>query len=533
MADKIGVIKALSYNFMGNAPTWYKTLIVGCLILNPILALISPFTCGWVLVGEFIFTLAMALECYPLQPGGVLAFEACLLGLCTTEGIKHEIFANLEVLLLLMFMLAGIHFVRDFLLFIFTKILVKVRSHTMIAFLFCFVGGSLAAFVDALTVLAVIIAVCMGLYGLYHSFICGDAATSRLSDDNFVQSQYKEDLEQFRGFLRSILMHAAVGTTIGGVATLVGQPQNLIVGNVSGWNFVEFFIRMSPVSMPIYFFGYATCILLEKLKWFGFGYEMPDSVYQVLVRKEQIASANLSVRDKVKLACQAIACVWLIFALSQHLAAVGLIGLSIVVLATLFCGVNTEEEVGKAFTECMPFCSLLCVFFVVVTVIAEQGLFTPFIEWVFTVDKNIQIPIFYLANGIISSVSDNVFVATIYIEQVHAALMNGIITGEHYNDLAIAINAGTNLPSVATPNGQAAFLFLLTSSIAPLVRLPYVRMMWMALPYTIVLTVVGLIGCWILLPDLTQWFIDQGWILDGETAHAAEIAKQAMDAKCN
>ena len=63
--------------------------------------------------------------------------------------------------------------------------------------------------------------------------------------------------------------------------------------------------------------------------------------------------------------------------------------------------------------------------------------------------------------------------ATIYIEQVHAALVNGIIDGEHYNDLAIAINAGTNLPSVATPNGQAAFLFLLTSAIAPLVRLPY------------------------------------------------------------
>jgi len=181
----------------------------------------------------------------------------------------------------------------------------------------------------------------------------------------------------------------------------------------------------------------------------------------------------------------------------------------------------------------VPFCSLLCVFFVVVTVIAQQGLFQPFIEWVFTVDKNVQIPIFYLANGIISSVSDNVFVATIYIEQVHDALMHGVITGEHYNDLAIAINAGTNLPSVATPNGQAAFLFLLTSAIAPLVKLPYVRMMWMALPYTIVLTIIGLVGCWIILPEMTQWFINQGWILDGNTAHAAEIAKQAMAAKCN
>ena len=57
----------------------------------------------------------------------------------------------------------------------------------------------------------------------------------------------------------------------------------------------------------------------------------------------------------------------------------------------------------------------------------------------------------------------------------------------------VAINTGTNLPSVATPNGQAAFLFLLTSSIAPLVRLSYGRMVWMALPYTLVM---GGLGWW-------------------------------------
>ena len=60
--------------------------------------------------------------------------------------------------------------------------------------------------------------------------------------------------------------------------------------------------------------------------------------------------------------------------------------------------------------------------------------------------------------------------------------------------LAVAINTGTNIPSVATPNGQAAFLFLLTSTLAPLIRLGYGRMVWMALPYFVVMTVVGLAG---------------------------------------
>ena len=70
----------------------------------------------------------------------------------------------------------------------------------------------------------------------------------------------------------------------------------------------------------------------------------------------------------------------------------------------------------------------------------------------------------------------------------------GTISREHFELLAIAINTGTNLPSVATPNGQAAFLFLLTSALAPLIRLSYGTMLYMALPYTFVLSIVGMIA---------------------------------------
>lgn len=53
---------------------------------------------------------------------------------------------------------------------------------------------------------------------------------------------------------------------------------------------------------------------------------------------------------------------------------------------------------------------------------------------------------------------------------------------------------GTNLPSCATPNGQAAFLFILTSTVAPLVQLSYFRMIKMTAPYTITLSIAGLVG---------------------------------------
>ena len=84
--------------------------------------------------------------------------------------------------------------------------------------------------------------------------------------------------------------------------------------------------------------------------------------------------------------------------------------------------------------------------------------------------------------------------------------------------MAVAINTGTNLPSVATPNGQAAFLFMLTSALAPLLRLSYGRMVWMALPYTLVLGLVGFFAVEQLLAPATEWFYQAGWLTQGSAA---------------
>jgi|TARA_A100001234_G_scaffold3295_1_gene2658 NhaB family Na+:H+ antiporter len=166
----------------------------------------------------------------------------------------------------------------------------------------------------------------------------------------------------------------------------------------------------------------------------------------------------------------------------------------IIVLLTAFNGVIEEPKLGKAFEEALPFTALLVVFFAVVAVIHDQHLFTPVISYVLSLKQEIQIPVFFMVNGVLSMISDNVFVATIYISEVKAALDSGVIGREQFDLLAIAINSGTNLPSVATPNGQAAFLFLLTSSVAPLLGLSYLRMVLMALPYTIVLSIVGVLS---------------------------------------
>ncbi|MBA3966228.1 MAG: sodium/proton antiporter, partial [Nitrospirales bacterium] len=144
--------------------------------------------------------------------------------------------------------------------------------------------------------------------------------------------------------------------------------------------------------------------------------------------------------------------------------------------------------------------------------IQDQNLFSGIIGYGLSLEGSHQIGMFYLANGILSAISDNVFVATVYIQEVLRAYQAGTITRDQFDLLAVAINTGTNIPSVATPNGQAAFLFLLTSSLAPVIRLSYGKMVWMALPYTLTMASVGLFAVYFLLDPATTYLYDTGLI---------------------
>ena len=110
----------------------------------------------------------MALKCYPLQAGGLIALEVVLLGLTSPATVLHEIEGNLDVILLLVFMVAGIYFMKPLLMYVFGKIFIKVRSKLVLSLLFSFLAAFLSAFLDALTVTAVLIGVFVGFYEVYH-----------------------------------------------------------------------------------------------------------------------------------------------------------------------------------------------------------------------------------------------------------------------------------------------------------------------------------------------------------------------------
>jgi NhaB family Na+:H+ antiporter len=198
-------------------------------------------------------------------------------------------------------------------------------------------------------------------------------------------------------------------------------------------------------------------------------------------------------------AIQIIGGILLILSLAFSVAQVGLVGIGLIIIVTTFTGLIQEHDLGEAFNNAIPFTMLIITFFVILGVVHDQHLVAPVAQWVFTFSGHAQLIALYFVNGTLSFVSDNVFVASVFINEVDKAFVAGMFNREWYEKLAVVVNMGTNIPAIATPNGQAGFLFILTSSLAPLIGLSYFKMFKLVLPYTIVLTTAGALAAYFIL----------------------------------
>ena len=488
----ISNLQLLKSNFLGEAPEWYKRTIISFLIMNPLLFYLlsnfltpekAGFVVGWAILIQFIFTLACALKCYPLQPGGLLAIEAIIMGLTNTDVVFNEVVGNIPTLLLLIFMVAAIYYIKDVLFIAITKLLLGIRKKYFLALVFSLICASLSAFLDALTLVAIAIAVCFNFYAIYHRVESG--------------SGNEEEFEEFRGFLRNLIIHGAVGTTIGGTMTIVGEPQNLIIGTKMGWSFGEFFVHNSIISVPVAISAFILCFCLEFFRFPGFRFQMPERARELILIDYNKKIQETTKPDIYLYVLQSIAFILLVFALAFHVAEVGLIGIALIVIITAFTGRIKEHDLAEAFNNAMPFAVLIVVFFAILGVVHSQHLVAPLAQWVFTFSGKAQLLALYFVNGTLSFVSDNVFIASIFIGEVDAAYTAGAFDQDWYERLAVVVNMGTNIPAIATPNGQAAFLFLLTSPLSPLIKLSYFQMFKLTLPYTIVMTTTGAIAIYL------------------------------------
>ena len=480
------ILRLLTTNFMGQAPAWYKITIISFLIINPILFYFNPFIAGWAVLTQFIFTLACALKCYPLQPGGLIAIQALIIGLTSPDTVWKEVIDNLPTLFLLIFMIAGIYFIKDIILVLVTKLFLSIRKKHILSLTFCFICACLSAFLGLITLAAITVAVGFNFYTIYYKVASNNVAN-------------EEEFEEFRGFLRNLVIHGAIGATIGGTMTIVGEPQNLMIATKMQWSFGDFFMHNYIVSIPTAIAAFILCFLLEYFKFPGFGHQLPERAREIITKDYRKKIQEMTMKNVYVYMIQIIAGVMLVLSLALSIAQVGLIGIGLIIVVTILTGVTHEHELAEAFNNAMPFTMLIVTFFVILGVVHDQHLVKPLADWVFTFSGKAQKIALYFTNGTLSFVSDNVFIASVFISEVDKAYAAGAFDQHWYEKLGVVVNMGTNIPAIATPNGQAGFLFILTSSLAPLIRLSYFKMFKLVLPYTIVMTAVGAMAIYHLL----------------------------------
>ena len=476
------MFKVFINNFLGKTPRWYKLTILSFLIINPIVFYcISPFVAGWMLLMQFIFTLALALKCYPVPSGGLLALQAIIIGLTSPEQVYKEVLVNLPVILLLIFMVAGIYYLKDLIFLAFAKLFVTVRTKRALALTICMTSAVMAAFLGALAVIVIIIAACFNFIAIYR----------RVALELEETEEGRAELDEFFGFWRNIVMHGAVGTILGGMLTIVGEPQNMMIATKVGWDFMDFLRHCFVVSVPVITAGFILCWLLETVKFPGFGYQLPERAYKAIVKNYEAKFTELSQQSVYTYMLQGIITILLFLALVFYVAEAGLIGIALIVVISAFTGRTHEHDFVEAFNNAMPFVLLITVFFAILAVVHDQHLVTPVVQMVFSFGGTAQLLALYFANGALSIVSDNVFIASVFITEVEQAYAQGAFSSEWFAKLAVVVNMGTNVPAVGTPNGHAALLLLLTSALSPIIKLAYFEMVKLALPYTIVMTVTG------------------------------------------
>ena len=155
------------------------------------------------------------------------------------------------------------------------------------------------------------------------------------------------------------MMHAAVGTALGGVCTMVGEPRILLsqlnlAGNLQS-SLAHVASQYSRVDNRL---NHGRCA--RKTAWFGYGWQLPESVRNILVQDAIEQDAKRDRKANMALIVQAIVAVWLVVGLALHLAEVGIIGLSVIVLTTAFNGVTNEHALGGSLRRSFTFASLVC-----------------------------------------------------------------------------------------------------------------------------------------------------------------------------
>lgn len=233
-----------------------------------------------------------------------------------------------------------------------------------------------------------------------------------------------------------------VSSNIGGSATMVGDPPNVIIGTSLGYSFIDFLKNVAPISIIILLFNIFYFILIFKKDLKG-------------IKEEKIKIKEIEIEDKYSFVVSVIVFLLTITLLVLHKTlsiSVGVIGVIGASLALFLNGNRFRNIWEKIDWDTLLFFIGL---FIIVGSLERSGFLNDISNLIMKIFKNekilpSQILIF---SGFLSSIVDNVPLAFSMVPIIKTISIDKSIP---LSILAWALSLGTDLGGNGTPIGASA-----------------------------------------------------------------------------
>jgi len=285
------------------------------------------------------------------------------------------------------------------------------------------------------------------------------------------------------------LVSQVIASNIGGTATLIGDPPNIIIGSQMGKDFNDFLVNLTPVvtAALVVYLIIARWLFRDELRAATSALE-PDDIARLVEEERKIVNVPLM---RISLAVMALTILGFLFS-----RALGLEGATIAMTGAVVLMIVAREDVHEIFnTVEWPTLFFFIGLFIIVGAVVKAGIIsdlaTTVLSWTGGRTDLAALAVLWMS-GFISAIVDNIPYTVTMVP-----LIQQLGQSVDREPLIWALALGANLGGNATVIGASANVVVASMSEARGYPITFVQYLRYGVPATLATLVVATIDIWI------------------------------------
>jgi len=285
------------------------------------------------------------------------------------------------------------------------------------------------------------------------------------------------------------LVSQVIASNIGGTATLIGDPPNIIIGSQMGKDFNDFLVNLTPVATAalVVYLIIARWLFRDELRAATSALE-PDDIARLVEEERKIVNVPLM---RISLAVMALTILGFLFS-----RALGLEGATIAMTGAVVLMIVAREDVHEIFnTVEWPTLFFFIGLFIIVGAVVKAGIIsdlaTTVLSWTGGRTDLAALAVLWMS-GFISAIVDNIPYTVTMVP-----LIQQLGQSVDREPLIWALALGANLGGNATVIGASANVVVASMSEARGYPITFVQYLRYGVPATLATLVVATIDIWI------------------------------------